>query len=188
VEVRVVVVVPPAISLLTFTLFSFNAIPPFTVAVVFLSALVLALHHTRRGRALEWWERGRRCRLAVRDAPKPTKTSLLWFADGDVRVKRVGGDIGIVVDLPKVYADVMADTCQEEEEPSMEPVVNVSHITLGMELGLAVQAQSSMPRVSVGWRRLVSMHCRAHVRPTRRSTMSGSQACRGTPSRTMRTR
>lgn len=70
----------------------------------------------------------------------------------------------------------------------MEPEVNVSHITLGILLGFSVQAQSSMPRVSVGCSRLVSMHCSEQVRPIRRSAMFGSQACRGTPSRTIRNR
>jgi hypothetical protein len=110
VEVRVVVVVPPAISLLSFAKFSFDAVPPFAVAAVLLGALVPAFHHTRRRRALEGWERGRRRRVAVLDAPEPGKATLLWFADSDVRVVGVGSDVGVVVDLPQVNADAVPDT------------------------------------------------------------------------------
>lgn len=52
----------------------------------------------------------------------------------------------------------VSENCHKEEEPSKEPVVKVSDITLGILLGLPVQAQSSMLRVSIRWRRLVSMH------------------------------
>lgn len=69
----------------------------------------------------------------------------------------------------------------------MERVVKMSHITLASLLESAVHAHSSMLRVSVRCKRLVSMHWSAQERPMRRSTMSSSQACRGIPSRQIRT-
>lgn len=69
------------------------------------------------------------------------------------------------------------------EDLSVGLCVNASHTFLGISLGFAVHAQSSMCLVSVGWMRSVTMHWSAHLWLTTFLTISGVQAWDGMPSR-----
>jgi hypothetical protein len=109
VEVREVVVVAAAVSLITSSLISFSTISSLEVAAVLLGTFIPAFRHPRRGRRLERGESGRRRKLTVGNTPEPGKLALLWLADGDVRIMWVGGDVGVVVDLPQVHTDAVAD-------------------------------------------------------------------------------
>lgn len=169
------------------------------ISPVFLLMLVSPFLDTQRREVLKQLKRSHWYLVAIMDTPEPGEAPSLRFVHSNIRVLVVRGHFGEIMDFSNVDDDTVFDsplpplgrrcvsvTCTEEEE-SKAPVVNISHIILGIRLGSAVQAHNSMPRVSVGCSRFVSTHWSEQVRPTILSTSSSSHACLGTPLRTMRT-